>query len=59
VVGLGVALSIGEMLWKVVVCGRGAGGVIHSKALVGQVPLQNAKGHLQMIGEKPSSRSKE
>jgi len=53
VVGAGVASSM--MLQKVVWRSRGAGGVIHSEAAVGQEPLQNAKGHLQIIGENPSS----
>jgi len=54
---LGVTSSLEEMLRKVVGHGRGAGGVVHSKAAVGQEPLQNVNGHLQMIGENPSSRS--
>jgi len=48
---------MGEMLLEVVGRCWGAGEVFHSDAAVGQKPLQNANGHLQMIGEKPSSRS--
>jgi len=55
---LGVASSMGEMLLEVMGRGWGAVEVFHSDAAVGQKPLQNAKGHLQMIGEKPSSGSK-
>ncbi len=54
---LGVASSMGEMLLEVVGRGSGAGEVFHSDAAVGQKPLQNANGHWQMIGEKPSSGS--
>ncbi len=50
---LGVA-SLIEMLQEVVGRSRDAGGVIHSDAAVGQVPLQNVKGHLQTIREKPT-----
>jgi len=55
VVDAGVASSM--MLWKVVGHSRGAGGVFHSKAAVGQEPLQNVNGHLEKIGENPLSGS--
>ena len=32
---------------------------LHSDAAVGQDPLQKGKGHLQTIGEKPSSMSQD
>jgi len=51
------ASLVGEVLQEMVGRSKGAGWVFHSDAAVGQVPLQKAKGHLHMIGEKPSSRS--
>jgi len=40
----------------VLIAAAGAGGVV-SEAAAEQVPLQNAKGHLQMIGAQGSSNS--